>query len=98
MRQFFANKLSYIVKGKIKDWMDKNECSALFSWLGLDMSSTVNIFLHQCVLRGGLPFAVEMPAYSQKTLDAMAEVRCISRVPDVKGYSRMEDLKAALDD
>ena len=39
-----------------------------------------------------------MPAYSQKTLDAMAEARRISRDPDVKGYSSMEDLKAALDD
>ena len=76
----------------------KQEASALFSRLGLDMSSAVNMFLHQCVLRGGLPFAVEMPTYSQKTLDAMAEARRISRDPDVKGYSSMEDLKAALDD
>jgi len=45
-----------------------------------------------------LPFAVEMPSYNQKTLDAMAEARRISRDPDVKGYSSMEDLKAALDD
>ncbi len=51
----------------------KQEASALFSRLGLDMSSAVNMFLYQCVLRGGLPFAVEMPAYSQKTLDAMAK-------------------------
>ena len=43
--------------------------------------------VYQCVLRGGLPFAVEMPAHSQKTLDAMAEARRISRDPDVrKGY------------
>ena len=76
----------------------KQEASALFSRLGLDMSSAVNIFLHQCVLRGGLPFSVEAPAYSQKTPDAMAEARPISRDPDVKGYSNMEDLKAALDD
>ena len=62
------------------------------------MSSAVNMFLYQCVLRGGPPFAVEMPADSQKTLDAMAEARRISRNPDVKGYSSMEDLKAALDD
>lgn len=76
----------------------KQEASALFSQLGLDMSSAVNMFLHQCVLRGGLPFAVEMPAYNKKTLDAMAEARRISREPDVKGYSSMEDLKAALED
>lgn len=75
----------------------KQEATALFSNLGLDMSSAVNLFLHQCVLRGGLPFAVEMPQYSQQTLDAMAEARRISRDPNVKGYTSMDELKAALD-
>ncbi len=76
----------------------KREATALFSNLGLDMSSAVNLFLHQCVLHGGLPFAVEIPQYSDKTLNAMAEARKISRDPDIKGYSSMEELKAALDD
>lgn len=76
----------------------KQEATDLFGNLGLDMSSAVNIFLHQCVLRGGLPFTVEMPAYSQKTLDAMEEARRISSNPDVKGYKSMEELKAALED
>ena len=75
----------------------KREATALFSSLGLDMSSAVNLFLHQCVLRGGLPFAVEVPQYSDKTLNAMAEARKISRDPDIKGYDSMEELKAALD-
>ena len=76
----------------------KREATALFTSLGLDMSSAVNLFLHQCVLRGGLPFAVEVPQYSDKTLGAIAEARRISRDPDVKGYNSMEELKAALDD
>ena len=76
----------------------KREATALFADLGLDMSGAVNLFLHQCVLRGGLPFAVEVPQYSDKTLAAMAEARRISRDPDVKGYKSMEELKAALDD
>ena len=76
----------------------KREAAALFSNLGLDMSSAVNLFLHQCVLRGGLPFAVEVPQYSDKTLNAMDEARKISRDPDIKGYNSMEELKAALDD
>ena len=76
----------------------KREATALFSNLGLDMSSAVNLFLYQCVLRGGLPFAVEVPQYSDKTLNAMAEARRISHDPDIKGYNSMEELKAALDD
>lgn len=31
----------------------KAQASALFANLGLDMSSAVNLFLRQCVLRGG---------------------------------------------
>ena len=75
----------------------KQQATALFGRLGLDMSSAVNMFLHQCVLRGGIPFSIEIPQYNQKVLDAMAEARCISRDPDVRGYDNMEDLKASLD-
>lgn len=76
----------------------KKQASELFSNLGLDMSSAVNLFLHQCVLRGGIPFSVEMPRYSQATLDAMEEARRISRDPNVKGYTSMEELKKALEE
>ena len=76
----------------------KRETSQLFSNLGLDMSTAVNLFLHQCVLRGGLPFSVELPQYSQKVLNAMDEAKQISRDPDASGYTIMADLKAALDD
>ena len=74
----------------------KKQATSLFENLGLDMSTAVNLFLHQCVLRGGLPFSVEIPHYSQDTLEAMVEARRISRDPEIKGYDNMEDLKAAL--
>lgn len=75
----------------------KQEANALFRELGMDMSSAVNIFLRQCILRGGLPFKVEVPQYNKETLDAMAEARRISSNPDVPGYTSMEDLKKALE-
>ena len=74
----------------------KKQASDLFATLGLDMSSAVNLFLHQCVLRGGIPFNVEVPKYNQETLLAMAEAEKISKDPNVKGYETMEDLKKAL--
>ena len=75
----------------------KNEANRLFAALGLDMSGAVNMFLHQCVLRGGIPFSIEMPEYSAKTIDAMEEAKRISRDSSVKGYSSMEELKEALE-
>ena len=76
----------------------KKQATDLFNNLGLDMSGAVNLFLHQCVLKGGLPFRVEMPRYSQRTLDAMDEARRISRDPDVKGYTSMNELRKALEE
>lgn len=76
----------------------KEQASALFADLGLDMSGAVNIFLRQCILRGGLPFSVELPRYSEEVLAAIAEAKAISRDPDVKGYDNLDDLKAALEE
>ena len=78
--------------------LHKAAATELFSNLGLDMSGAVNLFLHQCVLRGGLPFAVELPNYSAKTLEAMAEARRISSDSSLKGYTDMDALKAALEE
>lgn len=76
----------------------KKQATVLFDELGLDMSGAVNLFLHQCVLRGGLPFKVELPRYSQSTLDAMEEARRISRDLDVRGYDSMDELRKALEE
>ena len=76
----------------------KKEANVLFAKLGLDMSSAVNIFLRQCIIRGGLPFAVEVPEYSAATIAAMKEALEISNDSSVKAYSTMEELKAALEE
>lgn len=36
--------------------------------------------------------------YSQHTLDAMDEARRISRDPDVRGYTSMDELRKALEE
>ncbi|EEJ53813.1 type II toxin-antitoxin system RelB/DinJ family antitoxin [Mobiluncus mulieris] len=74
----------------------KAQTTVLFSQLGLDMSSAVNLFLRQCLLHGGLPFAVEIPKFNQDTLEAIAEARRISRDPSVPSYGSMTELKEAL--
>lgn len=76
----------------------KEQAGALFSGLGLDMSCAVNMFLHQCVLRGGIPFTIEMPRYKQNILAAMEEARRISRNPNVPSYENMDELKRALEE
>lgn len=76
----------------------KKQSMELFNNLGLDMSGAITMFLKQCVLRNGLPFAVEMPRYSQEVIDAMAEAKALSRDPSTKRYQSfgeaLEDLDA----
>ena len=74
----------------------KKQANDLFSSIGLDMSTAVNLFLYQCVLRGGLPFSVEQPKFNNETIAAMAEAIRISKDPAVKGYNSIDELKASL--
>jgi DNA-damage-inducible protein J len=74
----------------------KKQASELFKTLGLDMSSAINLFLHQCILRGGIPFSVEVPQYNKETIEAMKEAKAIANNPNIKGYDSIEELKKSL--
>ena len=74
----------------------KKQASELFKTLGLDMSSAINLFLHQCILRGGIPFSVEVPQYNKETIEAMKEAKAIANNPNIKGYDSLEELKKSL--
>ena len=74
----------------------KKQANEVFATLGLDMSSAINIFLRQCVLKGAIPFSLEIPNYNKDTLNAMAEARKIARDSNVKGYDSMDELKKSL--
>ena len=76
----------------------KRQAVELFSQLGIDMSSAMNMFLKQCVLRGGLPFQVELPQYRPDVLEAMDEAKRISRNPNTKRYSSLAEALEDLDE
>ncbi len=75
----------------------KKQSMELFAQLGIDMSSAVNMFLKQCVMRGGLPFAVEIPQYRSEVLEAMEEARRISKDPNTKRYGSFAEALEDLD-
>ena len=75
----------------------KKQSMELFAQLGIDMSSAMNMFLKQCVMRGGLPFAVEIPQYRSEVLDAMEEARRISKDPNTKRYGSFAEALEDLD-
>ena len=75
----------------------KKQSMELFAQLGIDMSSAMNMFLKQCVMRGGLPFAVELPQYKSEVIEAMEEARRISKDPNTKRYASFAEALEDLD-
>ena len=70
----------------------KKQAVELLEGLGLNLSDAVNMFLKQVVLRNGIPFDVKYPEFKPEVVEAMEEARKISRSPDVKGYSDIDEL------
>lgn len=70
----------------------KKQAVELLEGLGLNLSDAVNMFLKQVVLRNGIPFDVKYPEFKPEVVEAMEEARKISRDPDVKGYSDIDEL------
>ena len=48
-------------------------------------------------MRGGLPFAVEVPQYKAEVIEAMEEAKRISKDPNVKRYSSFSEALEDLD-
>lgn len=76
----------------------KKQSVELFNQLGIDMSSAVNMFLKQAVLRGGIPFSIELPQYKPEVVEAMEEAKRISRDPNVKRYNSFKEALEDTDD
>lgn len=75
----------------------KSSAEKIFEQLGLNMTTAVNIFLRQTIRENGIPFDLKLRVPNDKTAAAIEEGRRIARDKSVKGYTSMEDLKAALD-
>jgi DNA-damage-inducible protein J len=52
----------------------KEQAEALFSKLGLNMSTAINVFLRQAIQFGGIPFEVRIIEPNEATLQAMQDV------------------------
>ncbi len=71
----------------------KASAEELFATFGMTVTEAINIFLHQSLLVGGLPFEVKHPRYNAETLAAMQEARDIaSGKIQTKKYSSAKEL------
>ena len=78
-----------------KDVKDKAEM--IFAELGLNMTTAINMFLRTTIREHGIPFSLKLDVPNSTTAAAIEEGRRIAGDPNVKGYSSIEELKAALE-
>lgn len=74
----------------------KKQCEALYSELGMNLTTAINVFLRQSLRVGGLPFDVRVEQPNKETIAAMLEAERISHDSSVKRYSDIEDALRAL--
>ncbi len=70
----------------------KEKVEVIFSKLGLNMTSALNLFLKQVVLHKGLPFDVRIP--NKKTIKAIEEAR--KTVKKSSKYKNADELFVSL--
>lgn len=75
----------------------KEQAEQIFSDLGLNMTTAVNMFLRSTIRENGIPFDLKLEVPNEVTAAAIEEGRRIASDPDVKGYTDMNELKAALE-
>lgn len=75
----------------------KNQAEMIFNELGLNMTTAVNMFLRATIRENGIPFSLKVDVPNEETKSAIEEGRRIASDKSVKGYSSMDELKAALE-
>ena len=67
----------------------KAQADALFSELGMNLTTAFNIFVRQSIREGGIPFEISINRPNKETIAAMLEAKKIAKDPSVKGYKRL---------
>lgn len=69
----------------------KKQCESLYSGLGMNLTTAINIFLRQSLRVGGLPFEVKLEKPNKETIAAMLEAERIEHDPNVERYHDVEE-------
>ncbi len=75
----------------------KDQAEQIFAELGLNMTTAINMFLRTTIREHGIPFALKLDVPNETTAAAIEEGRRIAHDSSIKGYTSMDELRAALD-
>lgn len=76
----------------------KETAEEIFGELGMNMTTAINIFLRQSIRENGIPFELRLDHPNKITMDAIEEGRRLAMDTSVKGYTSINELKAALEE
>ena len=74
----------------------KKQSEAIYSALGMNLTTAINVFLRESIRAGGFPFDVRLNKPNRETVAALAEAERISKDQSVKKYSDVEEALAEL--
>lgn len=75
----------------------KDKAEVIFSELGLNMTTAINMFLRTTIRENGIPFNLKLEIPNNTTITSIEEGRNIAGDNSVKGYSNIDDLREALE-
>lgn len=70
----------------------KRKAQKIFSDLGLDTTTAINIFLRQVIRTNGLPFEVKGDTPNKETIEAINEIENLKNAPNKKVYYTFSEL------
>ncbi len=74
----------------------KAKADALFSDLGMILTTAFNIFVRQSLREGRIPFEISLNQPNNETAAAMREAEVIAKNLSVKGYDDLDELSDEL--
>ena len=75
----------------------KQQAQEIFSALGMDMTTAINVFLRQAIYYKGFPFDVRLDIPNEETMAAINEARELKKDPNKKNYGSFAELLEDLD-
>ena len=71
----------------------KKQSEVLFSELGMNLTTAINVFLRQSIREGGFPFKIKLETPNKQTIAAMEEALALIADGNTRKYSVEEALQ-----
>ena len=75
----------------------KEAAEKIYSSLGLNMTTAINMFLRASIRESGIPFELKLDVPNDETIQAIEEGRMIAKDKNARAYDNMDDLRKALE-